>query len=137
MQKKEIEKIYTSKIKIYTSGGGDIDVSGNIDMSGTIIASNVKGQYMYLSNLDGGWNNPSLNLLEYGSGPCILGKGTTEAAGGTGTWKNKVFSNLDPSLTNDGFAVTDATGHMTIPQNADGTGPLRIIDSLGPQPPQA
>ena len=29
------------------------------------------------------------------------------------------------------------TGHMTIPQNADGTGPLRIIDSLGPQPPQA
>jgi len=30
------------------------------------------------------------------------------------------------------------TGHMTIPQNADGTGPLRIIDLLGPQnPPQA
>ena len=30
------------------------------------------------------------------------------------------------------------TGHMTIPQNPDGTGPLRIIDLLGPQnPPQA
>ena len=27
------------------------------------------------------------------------------------------------------------TGHMTIPQNADGTGPLRIIDLLGPQNP--
>jgi len=29
------------------------------------------------------------------------------------------------------------TGHMTIPENADGTGRLRIIDSLGPPPPQA
>jgi len=30
------------------------------------------------------------------------------------------------------------TGHMTIPENADGTGRLRIIDLLGPQnPPQA
>ena len=30
------------------------------------------------------------------------------------------------------------TGHMTIPQNPDGTGPLRIIDLLGPQnPPRA
>ena len=29
------------------------------------------------------------------------------------------------------------TGHMTIPQNPDGTGPLRIIDLLGPQSPQA
>jgi len=27
------------------------------------------------------------------------------------------------------------TGHMTIPQNPDGTGPLRIIDLLGPQNP--
>ena len=29
------------------------------------------------------------------------------------------------------------TGHMTIPENADGTGLLRIIDSLGPPPPRA
>ena len=86
-------------------------------MSGNFFnATNVKGQFMSLNGITGD-SNSSLNLAPYSSSPngCILGKNDTEANQGTGAWQTKLFSSFNSSLTNDGFAIADATGYMTIP----------------------
>jgi len=59
-----------------------------------------------------------------------------------GSYKNpsKLLSGmkkLAKNLPANNIRRLQDTGHMTIPQNPDGTGPLRIIDLLGPQSPQA
>ena len=61
---------------------------------------------------------------------------------GSGGYKNpsKLLSGMKKlaQLPANNIRRLQDTGHMTIPQNPDGTGPLRIIDLLGPQnPPQA
>jgi len=61
---------------------------------------------------------------------------------GSGGYKNpsKLLSGmkkLAKNLPANNIRRLQDTGHMTIPQNPDGTGPLRIIDLLGPQSPQA
>ena len=58
---------------------------------------------------------------------------------GSGGYKNpsKLLSGMKNLAKNqlpaNNIRRLQDTGHMTIPQNPDGTGPLRIIDLLGPQ----